>query len=281
MLKMPFSRVSHDTAMTNPGRRSLFTKVLFGGAAVALTPVLGSIPGVSAASFGFKGLENMRLLPLVGAGLKREQGAFSSLPQHKVSQHFLSTKGFTSITLSEGYQIFTQVGDIWRSQTILIYEYKNNKNSERAQISYLKDSNSVQVEAVIISGDASNLVATGYKIDTKQATLTGSITRTASSLITVSPQGEVKTKSLASHTVAGRNSIKPESFACNACNGICDTVVATGCSILGALLECAGVCAPFGEFPACDGICVAVFVAVCAGTGTFDCANFCTSQFGC
>ncbi|MBX5459215.1 MAG: hypothetical protein IRZ31_20165 [Thermogemmatispora sp.] len=76
------------------GGRAAVRKLLFGSGVAALT-LLGEAPGVSAASLGYQGVGQVRLLQLTGKALAKELAHLEALPEFHRAASLLKVRGFS------------------------------------------------------------------------------------------------------------------------------------------------------------------------------------------
>lgn len=257
------------------GRRRALRNLVFGAGAAAVTPLLGGVPGVSAATLGFNTAQEIKIHQLTGQALKNELTRIEAQPEFKALSSFLASKGLSAQKRAvEGLEIYTQSGNNWVVSHSFAFRYSG---SATATVSYYQNAAGKSIGVGLNTGVNTKDV---YEVVGSHVRRVGSLVDNGMTL-TITVEGKapftVKKADLQkiytpSSSDTGDVAIKPNSCACL---DICAEVVAAGCGILGAFVECSAICLGPEDLP-CMAICAAALAVTCA-VGGIDCAHFCQS----
>lgn len=263
-------------SITEPiGRRRVVRNLLFGSSVAALTPMLGSPPGVSAATLGYQGIGQVRILELTGKALQKELARIEATPEFHAVVSLVRSRGFDpEKRLIEGLQIFTKHGQTWLEATSCTIRYLSSK--QHATPLYYTGPGSQSVGVALPRGSSPG-VREVYEAQGGALELVGLLEDQGSRLVvqqpgrpplTVERAGPTSLRSFTSASASTATGVCP-------CLAICSEVVAAGCGVLGALVECSAICLGPEDVP-CLAICAAAVAVICA-YGNIDCGNFCSS----
>ena len=253
-------------------RRGALKRILFGAGAATITPFLGGVPGVQAASGG--GLENVRVLDLTGSALQQVVKQFQALPEYRGATALLQQKGIDASTgVKSGVQFFVRSGTALVTHTVLTVTYTSAQTP--AVLSYHQQPDKTEVGVVI--KNAANSGQTVYQMKGATAQFAGTLEAQGTTM-TVRAEGRAPVSVEMSQQAAPGIITPQASSTCNLCNSLCG-LVSTLCGLgsIWGIAACVGACV---GFPACDVLCSILFLIVCQGAST-SCSNVCSSQGYC
>lgn len=247
-------------------RRGALKKLLFGAGVAAVTPILGGVPGVHAATLGVEGQE-FKALELTGTALRSALAHLKTMPEYQTALADLGTKGFlVNEPTAEGFQFYKATAGHWSSSLLLSLRFIAHDASLSAGFLYQEKSQGKTFELII--ANKTTKVATAYTVTKSGLNLKATIEHTNGETYVTTTDGATTGLRPASDTLSSSNTVSSSSatpnlsWGCVFCMGICTALLQGGCSWIGAAVECAGICAGPEDVP-CYTICLALFWAVC------------------
>ncbi len=255
----PFNSDVMKHLSSQVSRRSTLKKLFFGGSAAALTPMLGGVAGVHAAS-PLGNATDSRAVELTGKALSKEIKALQAWSEYQQATRFLAGKGYAvDGAVTEGVQLFSRQGNQWVTTVVLTVSYPALASGERV---YLNASHGAHIanSASLLSPDRAIILSMS-----KNGTL--SVYSSTSSGVTL----EKTIAHPASTTASSPGVAAADSSGCDSCVQACQILVTGGCSVGGVLIDC-GV---FGESPVSYAACLAIYATACAAINISGCPTIC------
>jgi hypothetical protein len=247
-------------------RRGALKKLLFGAGVAAVTPILGGIPGVHAATLGVEGQE-FKILELTGTSLRSALAHLKTMPEYQTALSNLGTKGFlVNESAAEGFQFYRATAGHWSSSLLLSLRFTSQDASLSAGLLYQEKSQGNTCELVI--ANKTTKVATTYNVTKSGLELKATIEHKNGKTYVTAANGTTTGLNLPSDTLSPSSVVSSSSaspnltWGCGLCVGVCTALLQGGCSWIGAAAECGIICVGPEDVP-CYAICLTLFWAVC------------------